>query len=93
MQARSCERVVSLDAGLVTSNARLLAAALSNDPAYCYLFPELATRTAGLEDFFTRNQRTHLPHRCTYVALSEHGSRSAPSRCARRAAFASPCSP
>lgn len=73
METRAYERVVSLDADLVASNARLLAAALSNDPAYGYLFPELATRRAGLEDFFTRNQRTHLPHRCTYVALGEHG--------------------
>lgn len=73
MHTRSSEDVLSLDADLVAPNARLLASAFEVDPAYRYLFPEPATRTAGLEDFFTRNQRTHLPYRCTSVARGAHG--------------------
>lgn len=65
--------VDSLDAETLAPNARLLAAALDGDPAYRHLFPDAPRRPAGLEDFFIRNQRTHLPHRCTYVAREASG--------------------
>jgi GNAT superfamily N-acetyltransferase len=47
----------------------LLAAALDDGPAYAFLFPHRQERRLGLEDFFARNLRTHLPYRCTHVAL------------------------
>jgi GNAT superfamily N-acetyltransferase len=49
--------------------ATLLAAALDDDPAYRFLFPHPAERTRGLRDLFARNLHTHLPYRCTSVAL------------------------
>ena len=51
----------------VPTVARLLAHAMDEDPAYRFLFPRAAERPRGLADFFGRNLRTHLPHRCTYV--------------------------
>jgi GNAT superfamily N-acetyltransferase len=69
----ACE-VVPLDAQLLARNARMLAAAFEVDPAYCYLMPDAATRAAGLADFFERNQRVHLPYRCTHLARMADGS-------------------
>lgn len=51
----------------------LLATTFDNDPVYVLLFPELASRRAGLTDFFARNLRVHLPYRCTHVAIGESG--------------------
>ena len=51
----------------VPAVARLLAQAMDDDPAYRFLFPRAAERSRGLADFFARNLRTHLPHRCSYV--------------------------
>ena len=56
-----------LSAARIPQVARLLAAAFDDDPVYGFLFPDPETRRRGLEDFFTRNLGTHLPHRCTYV--------------------------
>lgn len=47
----------------------MLADAFEVDAAYRYLFPDAERRHAGLEDFFTRNLCTHLPHRCSHVAV------------------------
>ncbi len=58
----------------VAPNAHLLAAAMDVDPAYRYLFPDATQRAMGLRDFFSRNQRVHLPYRCTHIALGEDGS-------------------
>jgi GNAT superfamily N-acetyltransferase len=51
------------------ATAVLLAAAFEEDPGYGFLFPNRRERRAGLEDFFARHLRTHLPYRCTYVAV------------------------
>jgi ribosomal protein S18 acetylase RimI-like enzyme len=53
----------------IGATAVLLAAAMDDDPAYGFLFPRGDGRRAGLEDFFARNLRTHLPYRCTYVGV------------------------
>jgi ribosomal protein S18 acetylase RimI-like enzyme len=53
--------------------AWLLAHAFEVDEAYRYLFPDSDARTRGLHDFFAGNLRTHLPHRCTYVAQDGAG--------------------
>jgi GNAT superfamily N-acetyltransferase len=66
--------VSALEAPLLDDNARMLAAAFEVDPAYRYLMPDAATRAAALADFFVRNQRVHLPYRCTYVARMRDGS-------------------
>lgn len=60
---------VSLQPEHVAETATLLARAFEIDPAYRYLFPDPAQRPRGLGDFFARNLRTHLPHRCTYALL------------------------
>jgi GNAT superfamily N-acetyltransferase len=57
----------------VPAVARLLAAALEDDPGYAFLFPDPAARRAGLQDLFERNLRTHLPHRCTHVLHDDSG--------------------
>jgi len=62
-------RMSALREAHVARTADMLAAAFSVDAAWCYLFPDAATRRAGLCDFFARNLRTHLPYACTYVAL------------------------
>jgi GNAT superfamily N-acetyltransferase len=71
--AEASEHIAPLDAGLVLENARLLATAFFDDPAFGYLFPDAATRSASLEDFFVRNQRIHLPYRCIHAARGEGG--------------------
>lgn len=53
----------------IAATAGLLAQAMDDDPAYSFLFPRGQDRPAGLEDFFARNLRTHLAHRCTYVGV------------------------
>jgi GNAT superfamily N-acetyltransferase len=69
MTAPSAElRVSSLSARLIEPTARMLAHAMEVDPAYAYMFPSSRERARGLPAFFARNLRTHLPHRCTYVA-------------------------
>lgn len=55
------------------ATAQLLASTFDDDAAYRYLFPRQHARARGLADFFTRNLRTHLPHRCTYVAYERTG--------------------
>jgi ribosomal protein S18 acetylase RimI-like enzyme len=55
------------------ATAQMLASTFDDDAAYRYLFPRQHARTRGLADFFTRNLRTHLPHRCTYVAYERTG--------------------
>lgn len=57
----------------LAATAQLLASTFDDDAAYRYLFPSPAKRSAGLADFFARNLRTHLPHRCTYVAYERSG--------------------
>jgi ribosomal protein S18 acetylase RimI-like enzyme len=57
----------------VPGAAALLADALYDDPAYRFLMPDVATRSAGLVAFFAGNLETHLPHACSYV-LSEADS-------------------
>lgn len=58
-----------LERAEIAATAALLAKAMNDDPAYRFLFPLERERPAGLEDFFARNLRTHLPYRCTYVGL------------------------
>lgn len=65
--------VATLGEPELAPTARLLAHAFEVDAAYRYLFPEAQRREAGLEDFFARNLRTHLPYRCTRVALDAEG--------------------
>jgi GNAT superfamily N-acetyltransferase len=62
-------RVVELRADLIEPTARVLAHAMEVDPAYRYLFAEPGECARGLARFFARSLSTHLPHRCTYVAL------------------------
>jgi ribosomal protein S18 acetylase RimI-like enzyme len=62
-------RVCALREAHVARTADMLAEAFATDAAYGYLFPGVATRRAGLCDFFARNLRTHLPYACTFVAL------------------------
>lgn len=61
--------VRSLEPADVGATATLLAEALDDDPAYRFLFPRAENRRAGLEDFFGRNLRAHLPYRCTHVGV------------------------
>jgi GNAT superfamily N-acetyltransferase len=61
--------VRTLEPAEVGATAALLANAMDDDPAYRFLFPRERDRPAGLEDFFARNLRTHLPYRCTYVGV------------------------
>lgn len=61
--------VRALEPREIGATASLLAKAMDDDPAYRFLFPRGGERRAGLEDFFARNLRTHLPYRCTYVGL------------------------
>ena len=60
---------IPLQADHVAATAVLLARAFEIDPAYRYLFPVPEQRPHGLGDFFARNLRTHLPHRCTHALL------------------------
>ncbi|HMI90700.1 MAG TPA: GNAT family N-acetyltransferase [Polyangiales bacterium] len=60
---------IALSAQHVERTAAMLAGAFEVDPAYRYLFPDPARRPRGLADFFARNLRTHLPHRCTHALL------------------------
>jgi GNAT superfamily N-acetyltransferase len=60
---------VALQAAHVEPTAAMLARAFTIDPAYGYLFPDPHRRERGLRDFFARNLRTHLPHRCTHALL------------------------
>lgn len=66
-------KVLPLEEHSVDALAGMLARAFDVDAAYRYLFPVDAERPSGLADFFARNLRTHLPHRCTYVACSASG--------------------
>lgn len=66
-QAPATHASEPLRATEIMSVALLIARAMEVDPAYRYLFPEDATRTARLSDLFARNLRTHLPHACTHV--------------------------
>jgi hypothetical protein len=63
-----CEPVALRDAD-VKVTAAMLADAFEVDAAYRYLFPDPRRRPRGLSDFFARNLRTHLPHRCTHALL------------------------
>jgi hypothetical protein len=65
--------VVALTEAHVDRTATMLAHAFEVDAAYRYLFPDAATRTSGLQDFFARNLRMHLPHACTFVAIDASG--------------------
>jgi ribosomal protein S18 acetylase RimI-like enzyme len=65
--------VVQLVEHHVDATARMLASTFDDDAAYRYLFPQQRARTSNLADFFRRNLRTHLPHRCTYVACERTG--------------------
>ena len=58
-----------LDDSQLPGVAAFLAHAMDDDPAYAYLMPDPATRRRGLRDYFARSLRTHMPHRCTYLAL------------------------
>jgi ribosomal protein S18 acetylase RimI-like enzyme len=64
-------RVRPLTAALVAETARMLGRAFEVDPAYRYLIADARRREKGLTDFFARNLRVHLPHRCTFVALDD----------------------
>jgi GNAT superfamily N-acetyltransferase len=59
----------SLEPADIGATAALLAEAMDDDPGYRFLFPRAEDRRAGLEDFFARNLRTHLPYRCTHVGV------------------------
>jgi GNAT superfamily N-acetyltransferase len=59
----------TLDHSQVQVVAAILAEAMCDDPAYCYLISDLTARPRGLRDYFARSLRTYLPHRCTYLAL------------------------
>ncbi len=61
--------VRKLEPAEIGATAALLAKAMDDDPGYRFLFPRQRDRPAGLEDFFARHLRTHLPYRCTYVGL------------------------
>jgi len=61
--------VRALEPADIRATGALLAEAMDDDPAYSFLFPRRQNRPAGLEDFFERNLRTHLPYRCTYVGV------------------------
>ncbi len=63
--------VRALEAADIPATATMLAAALDDDPAYRFLFPRADERADGLKDFFAGNLRTHLPYRCTRVALDD----------------------
>jgi GNAT superfamily N-acetyltransferase len=58
-----------LDDSQLPGVAAFLAHAMDDDPAYAYLMPDPATRRRGLRDYFARSLRTHVPHRCTHIAL------------------------
>jgi GNAT superfamily N-acetyltransferase len=55
------------------SVARLLAAALDDDPAYAYLMPDPARRADGLADFFAGHLKSHLAAGCTHLATDATG--------------------
>lgn len=57
----------------VPAVAAMLARSFEVDAGYRFLFPDGATREAGLADFFARNLGIHLPHRCTRVARDGSG--------------------
>jgi GNAT superfamily N-acetyltransferase len=61
--------VRALEPADIRATAALLAQAMADDPAYGFLFPRGRDQRAGLEDFFARHLRTHLPYRCTYVGV------------------------
>lgn len=65
--------VSSLQARDVPAVASMLARSFEVDAGYRFLFPDASTREAGLADFFARNLRIHLPHRCTRVARDGSG--------------------
>ena len=64
---------VALQPAHVERTAAMLARAFAIDPAFGYLFPDPQRRERGLRDFFARNLRTHLPHRCTHALLDPQG--------------------
>lgn len=72
MQALDSLSFRALENGDVPRTAELLGRAFDVDAAYGYLFPDAATRTTGLTHFFQRNLQTHLPYRCTHVAVDAH---------------------
>jgi ribosomal protein S18 acetylase RimI-like enzyme len=63
-----------LERAQIGATARLLARSLDDDPAYRVLFPENATRSSGLERFFSGHLANHVPHRCTFVAQASDGA-------------------
>ena len=67
--ADSAMVIRALEPADIRATAALLAEAMDDDPAYNFLFPRGQGHLAGLEDFFARNLRTHLPYRCTYVGI------------------------
>jgi GNAT superfamily N-acetyltransferase len=58
-----------LEDSLVPRVSTFLAEAMHDDPAYAYLMPDPIERGDGLRDYFARSLRTHLPYRCTYLAV------------------------
>lgn len=66
-------RVLPLEDADVLDVASMLARSFEIDAGYRFLFPDAATREAGLADFFRRNLGIHLPHRCTRVARDRSG--------------------
>lgn len=65
--------VSALQACDIPAVASMLARAFEVDAGYRALFPDAATRQAGLEDFFTRNLGIHLPKCCTRVSRDGAG--------------------
>jgi GNAT superfamily N-acetyltransferase len=66
----SAMAVRALESADIRATAALLTEAMADDPAYNFLFPLGRDHRAGLEDFFARHLRTHLPYRCTYVGVA-----------------------
>jgi GNAT superfamily N-acetyltransferase len=62
-----------LERGQVAATARLLAAALLDDPAYAFIFGGRLIRRARLEVFFARHLGNHVPHRCSFVVPGAGG--------------------
>lgn len=70
----SAPTLSTLQAEDVATVAAMLARSFEVDAGYRFLFPDASTREDGLADFFRRNLRIHLPHRCTRVARDGSGS-------------------
>jgi GNAT superfamily N-acetyltransferase len=64
---------LALESHQVDAVASLLARALFDDRAYAVLFPDEATRPAGLERFFRGHLANHVPSRCSFVHVADDG--------------------